>query len=83
MAPWSNGRLLVWDATCVDTSHLSIAASEVCAAANQAEQTKIKKYSYLTSHVYHSFTPVAFELLACHSYTWVTTLQTPQVTKAL
>ena len=27
MVPWSNGRLLVWDATCVDTfapSHLSI-----------------------------------------------------------
>ena len=43
------------------TSHLSIAASEVCVAANQAEQTKIKKYSYLTSHAYHSFTPVAFE----------------------
>eukprot|EP00731_Ephydatia_muelleri_P017117 Em0010g215a len=36
-------------------------ASEVCAAANQAEQTKIKKYSYITSHAYHSFTPVAFE----------------------
>ena len=64
MVPWSNGRLLVWDATCVDTfapSHLSITASEVRAAANQAEQTKIKKYSYITSHAYHSFTPVAFE----------------------
>eukprot|EP00731_Ephydatia_muelleri_P014469 Em0008g189a len=64
MVPWSNGRLLVWDATCVDTfapSHLSMTASEVCAAANQAEQTKIKKYSYITSHAYHSFTPVAFE----------------------
>ncbi|KAL5503620.1 hypothetical protein EMCRGX_G010596 [Ephydatia muelleri] len=36
-------------------------ASEVCAAANQAELSKIKKYSYLTSHAYHSFTPVAFE----------------------
>eukprot|EP00731_Ephydatia_muelleri_P011602 Em0006g496a len=40
------------------TSHLSITASEVCAAANQ---TKIKKYSYLISHSYHFFTPVAFE----------------------
>ena len=62
MVPWSNGRLLVWDATCVDTfspSHLSMTASEVCAAANQAEQTKIKKYSYITSHAYHCFTPVA------------------------
>ncbi|KAL5470861.1 hypothetical protein EMCRGX_G028901 [Ephydatia muelleri] len=27
----------------------------------QAEQNKIKKYSYLTSQAYHSFTPVAFE----------------------
>ena len=64
MVPWSNGRLLVWDATCVDTfapSHLSMTASEVCAAANQAEQTKIKKYSYITSHAYHFFAPVAFE----------------------
>ena len=64
MVPWLNGRLLVWDATCVDIcapSHLSSSASEVCAAANQAEQTKIKKYSYLTSHAYHSFTPVAFK----------------------
>eukprot|EP00731_Ephydatia_muelleri_P014529 Em0008g249a len=64
MVPSSNGRLLVWDATCVATfatSHLSIAASQVCAAANQAEQTKIKKYSYITSHVYQSFTPVVFE----------------------
>ena len=59
--PWFNGRILVWDASCADTSHLSITASEVCAAANQAEQTKIKKYSYLTSRAYHSFTPVAFE----------------------
>ena len=63
---WFLGQmaLLVSDATCVDTfapSHLFMTASEVCAAANQAEQTKIKKYSYITSHAYHSFTPVAFE----------------------
>ena len=54
MVPWSNGRLLVWDATCVDTfalSHLSITASEVTAA-NQVEQTKIKKY--ITSPPMHT-----------------------------
>ena len=62
MVPWLNGRLLVWDATCVDTFAPSITASEVRAVANQVEQTKIKKYSYLTSHAYHSFTPVAFEI---------------------
>ena len=42
----------------LSTSLLSSSASEVCVAANQVEQTKIKKYSYLTSHAYHSFTPV-------------------------
>ena len=44
MVPWWNGKLFVWDATCVGTfapSHLSITDSEVYAAANQAEQTKI------------------------------------------
>ena len=64
MVPWSNGRLLVWKSTCVDTfapSHLSMTASEVCAAVNQGEQTKIKKYSYITSQAYHPFTPVAFD----------------------
>ena len=38
MVPWSNGRLLVWDTTCVDTfapSYLSMTTFEVCAAANQ------------------------------------------------
>ena len=72
MVPWSNGRLLVWDATCVDTfapSHLSMTASEVCAAANKAEQTKIKKYSYITSHAYHSLPLKLLEsaaLAPCH-----------------
>ena len=63
MVPWSNGRLLVWDATYFCPSHLSMTASEVCAAANQAEQIKIKKYSYIISHAYHSFTPVDFETI--------------------
>ena len=58
-------------------SHLSMTASEVCAAANQAEQTKIKKYSYITSHMYHSFTPVAFETIGVcnpHSMSFLTDL---------
>ena len=58
-------------------SHLSMTASEVCAAANQAEQTKIKKYSYITSHAYHSFTPVAFETTGVrgpHSMSFLTDL---------
>ena len=60
----SSGRLLVWDATCVFAPST---ASEVCAAAKQVEQTKIKKYSYIISHVYHSFTPVVFETIGASS----------------
>ena len=78
-SPWYHGRieLLVWDAICVDTfatSHLSMTASELCATANQAEQTKIKKYNYLTSHAYHSFTPVAFETTGVCSISFLSDL---------
>ena len=65
MSRWNyHGSLVEWQITGLGCnlcrpSYLSITASEVCAAANQAEQTKIKKYSYLTSLAYHSFTPVA------------------------
>ena len=67
-SPWFLGQMAdYWSGmqpSCVDTfapSHLSMTASEMCAAPKQAEQTKIKKYSYITSHAYHSFTSVAFE----------------------
>ena len=57
------GQLLVWDATCPDTfapSHSAIAAQQVGAVAQQAEDKKIQKYKHLDSC--HSFAPVAIEM---------------------
>ena len=62
MIPWSNGRFLVWDATCVDTScdsHKPTTAREAGGAAALAESGKAKKYAHL-DHAY-LFQPVAFE----------------------
>ena len=62
MTPWSEGRFLVWDATCVDTfcqSHRRRCATEAGAASAYAEEEKKKKYAHL-SHSYF-FQPVAVE----------------------
>ena len=62
MVPWSNGRFLVWNATCVDTfcdSHKSSTAREAGGAAALAETGKAKKYAHV-DHAY-LFQPVAFE----------------------
>ena len=61
MTPWSEGRFLVRDATCVDTfcqSHRRRCATEAGAASAYAEEEK-KKYAHL-SHSYF-FQPVAME----------------------
>ena len=50
MVPWSNGRFLVWDATCMDTfcdSHCQATAKEAGGAAVHAETEKAKKYAHL------------------------------------
>ena len=60
--PWKCGQLLVWDATCPDTfapSYSTIAAQQVGAVAQQAEDKKMQKYKHLDSC--HFFTPVAIE----------------------
>ena len=62
MVPWKCGQLLVWDATCPDTfapSYSTIAAQQVGAVAQQAEDKKTQKYKHLSSHLF--FTPVAIE----------------------
>ena len=62
IVPWSCGKLLVWDATCVDTfapSYLSEATREAGVVAAAAEQHKKFKYSNLAQS--HQFTPVVFE----------------------
>ena len=62
IVPWKCGQLLVWDATCPDTfapSYSTIAAHQVGAVAQQAEERKMQKYKHLDSCYF--FTPVAIE----------------------
>ena len=62
MVPWSSGRFLVWDATCMDTfceSHREESSLEAGGAAAHAERAKARKYAHL-DHAYR-FQPVAFE----------------------
>ena len=62
LVPWSAGRYLVWDFTCVDTyapSYIPKTSLEVGAAATMAEDRKRSKYSYLGQG--YSFSPVAIE----------------------
>eukprot|EP00731_Ephydatia_muelleri_P000760 Em0001g760a len=62
IVPWECGQLLVWDATCPDTfapSYSTIAAHQVGAVTQQAEDRKMQKYKHLDSCYF--FTPVAIE----------------------
>ena len=62
IVPWKCGQLLVWDAMCPDTfapSYSTIAAKQVGAVAQQAEEKKMQKYKHLDSCYF--FTPVAIE----------------------
>ena len=60
--PFSQGRCLVWDATCVNSfasSRVVASSVEAGAAAKEAEKFKCLKYSQLSEQFY--FAPVAFE----------------------
>ena len=60
--PFSQGRCLVWDSTCVNTfadSRLGDASLKAGAAAKKAEDGKRRKYSQLAQRF--RFEPVAFE----------------------
>ena len=60
--PFSRGRSLVWDCTCVDTfaeTHLAKAATEAGSIANGAEDRKRSKYSGLSAT--YRFEPIAIE----------------------
>ena len=62
MVPWSQGKYLVWDATCVDTfcpSNLQHSTKASGSAASIAEKAKSLKYAHL-DHVYQ-FQPIAVE----------------------
>ena len=65
--PFSAGRSLVWDCTCVDTFagvHLSRSAMEAGIAANSAEERKRRKYAALADA--HQFEPIAVETMGVY-----------------
>ena len=65
--PFSGGRSLVWDCTCVDTFagvHLNRSAMEAGIAANSAEERKRRKYAALAEA--HQFEPIAVETMGVY-----------------
>ena len=65
--PFSGGRSLVWDCTCVDTfagAHLNMSAMEAGTAANSAEERKRLKYAALAEA--HRFEPIAVETMGVY-----------------
>ncbi|XP_063629995.1 uncharacterized protein LOC134801393 [Cydia splendana] len=64
LIPWRMGRVLVWDATCVDTlapSHLHGTTKKAGAAAEAAESLKRRKYGGLDDN--YKFIPFSVETL--------------------
>ena len=65
--PFSGGKSLVWDCTCVDTFagvHLNRSAMEAGIAANNAEERKRHKYAALAEA--HQFEPIAVETMGVY-----------------
>ena len=65
--PFSGGRSLVWDCTCVDTFagvHLNRSAMEAGTAANRTEERKRCKYAALVES--HQFEPIAVETMGMY-----------------
>ena len=65
--PFSGGRSLVWDCTCVDTFagvHLNLSAMEAGIAANSTEERKRRKYAALAEA--HQFEPIAVETIGVY-----------------
>ena len=68
--PFSSGKCLCWDATCVDTfaeSHLNSSAVAARSAANAAEEGKRRKYSSLAGRF--RFEPIAMETVGTYGGT--------------
>ena len=62
LVPWSRGKLMVWDVTCVDTlaqSHLHLTVENAGGAADDAERRKKEKYLFLGAN--YEFVPLGFE----------------------
>ena len=65
--PFSGGKSLVWDCTCVDTfagEHLNRSAMEASIAANNAEECKRRKYAAIAEA--HQFEPIAVETMGVY-----------------
>ena len=65
--PFSGGKSLVWDCTCVDTFagvHLNRSAMEAGIAANNTEERKRRKYAALAEA--HQFEPIAVETMGVY-----------------
>ena len=61
LTPWRCGQLLVWDATCPDTSYRAYATSEPGCVAALAEDRKADKYKNLPRS--HWFSPLSIETM--------------------
>ena len=62
MVPWSKGKALLWDATCVDTyvaSHINLSSVTAGAAASEPEVKKQNKYRSLSND--YNFVAVGVE----------------------
>ena len=62
LIPWKRGRMLLWDATVVDTfatSYIKKTSMNAGSAAKLVENKKVQKYQSLLSEYY--FVPVAIE----------------------
>ena len=62
LVPWSHGKSLLWDFTCVDTfasCHINNTSSSTGAAARKREEDKKRKYNRLLDNF--CFVPVAIE----------------------
>ena len=68
--PFSGGKSLVWDCTCVESIdtfagvHLNRSAMEAGIAANNAEERKRRKYAALAEA--HQFEPIAVETMGVY-----------------
>ena len=77
MIPWTSGKLLVWDATCLDTyapSHIRVAVTGAGAVAEKSAQYKMAKCSHLDSS--YKFIPVAVETSGVLAHNPLSSLRT-------